>query len=56
MDGQALMQIIQTVGFPIFVAIWFMLRLERKLEALAKHDNCCDHCPHEREGGKDPHA
>lgn len=28
----AIVQLIQTVGFPIFVAGWFMFRMEKKLD------------------------
>ncbi len=31
---EASIQFIQTVGFPIFVAGWFMFRMEKKFDAL----------------------
>lgn len=37
MDGEivkAAIALIQQIGFPIFVAGWFMLRLEKRIEVL----------------------
>jgi len=31
---EAIVELIKTVGFPIFVALWFMLRTDKKLDAL----------------------
>ena len=35
MDKQTL-ELIQTYGFPVFVSLWFMLRLERRMEKIVE--------------------
>lgn len=33
-DAKDLISLIQTLGFPVFVAMWYMLRTEKKLDRM----------------------
>lgn len=39
MDGEFLLKILQLYGFPALMCLWFMLRCERRLDAIEKSNH-----------------